>query len=107
MFGRRNGRKTDRIVTAAAHSEPAIVAAAKAGVEAVLLSPVFPTASHPGGATLGVVRFARLAHLAASLGLFVYALGGVTDGAKIRRLAGSGASGIASIGYFRPRKPGE
>lgn len=100
MFRHRNSQRPDQIVTAAAHSETAIVAAAKAGVHAVLLSPVFATASHPGATTLGVIRFARLARLAASHGLFVYALGGVTDEVAIRRLAGSGANGVAGIGFL-------
>lgn len=43
--------------------------------DAVLLSPVFPTASHPGGAVLGPLRF-RL--LAAQAQVPVIALGGMT-----------------------------
>ncbi len=43
--------------------------------EAVLLSPVFPTRSHPGAQTLGPVRFRLLAALA---GKPVIALGGMT-----------------------------
>lgn len=88
------------IVTAATHSQRAIVAAARAGVDAVLISPVFPTKSHPGAAVLGVTRFAHLAHFAASLGLAAYALGGVVDKEKMRRLRHSGAKGIAGIGFF-------
>jgi len=49
----------------------------------VLLSPVFPTRSHPGQPTLGPVRF-RL--LAARAGLPVIALGGMNR-ATARRLA--------------------
>jgi thiamine-phosphate pyrophosphorylase len=87
-------------VTAAAHSERAVMAAARAGVDAVLISPVFATASHPGAATLGALRFAALARLARKLGIEAYALGGVTDPGKIRRLTGSGATGVAGIGLF-------
>ena len=82
------------LVTAAAHSESAVVRAHRAGADAAILSPVFPTKSHPGGACLGAVRFAALTHAAA---IPVYALGGV-DGATAPRLNGTGAAGIAAVG---------
>lgn len=88
-------------VTAAAHRERDIVAAARAGVDVVLISPVFATASHPGGKTLGPVRFAALAHRATKLGLKVFALGGMTGAAPWRRLRGSTAIGLAGISLFR------
>lgn len=100
MFGGGRRRKPDHMVTAAAHDERAIIAAARAGVDAVLISPVFATRSHPGAAPLGVTRFARLAELATSLGLAAYALGGVTSEEKRRRLAGCRLTGIAGIGFF-------
>ncbi|MDP6705440.1 MAG: thiamine phosphate synthase [Alphaproteobacteria bacterium] len=81
-------------VTAAAHSEAALRRAADAGVDAVLLSPVFATRSHPGARTLGPRRFARLVR---QVEVPVYALGGV-DRATAPRLLGSGAVGIAAIG---------
>jgi thiamine-phosphate pyrophosphorylase len=80
------------LVTAAAHSAPALVRAARLGADAALLSPAFPTRSHPGRPALGAVRFARLAHAAP---LPVYALGGV-NGENARRLRG--AIGVAAIG---------
>lgn len=82
------------LVTAAAHSPMAVARAARAGADAVLLSPVFATASHPRARPLGVVRFARMCRAAA---LPVFALGGV-DGAAARRLKGTGCAGIAAIG---------
>lgn len=99
LLGRRHGAGLG-LITAAAHSEAAIRAAAHAGATAVLISPVFPTASHPGAATLGIVRFAKLARLARALGMAPYALGGVATGADIRRLAGTGAAGVAGIGFL-------
>jgi thiamine-phosphate pyrophosphorylase len=90
----RRWRRPGWLVTAAAHSRAAVRRAAAAGVDALLLSPVFATASHPGAAPLGVLRFARLA---GESPLPVYALGGVTR-ANARRLRGSGAVGIAAIG---------
>ena len=84
------------VVTAAAHNRREVTAAVRARANAVLVSPVFPTASHPGHAALGVNAFARLA-LAAPVP--VYAMGGVrvADGG---RLAMAGAAGIAGIGLF-------
>lgn len=95
-------RRPGWIVTAACHSEAALVRAARLGVDAALLAPVFPTASHPHAPVLGTVRFARIAHRSP---IPVYALGGVNE-AGARRLAGSGAAGIAGIGFATsPRKP--
>lgn len=66
---------------ATAHSLREIAAANRAGADAVLLSPVFATRSHPGAKTLGRVRFRLLARHAA---MPVIALGGMD-----RRSAGS------------------
>ncbi|MBC7101796.1 MAG: thiamine phosphate synthase [Parvibaculum sp.] len=90
------------LVTTACHSERAIIAASKAGADAVLISPVLPTESHPGGKVLGVVRLARLAMLAGALGMPAYALGGITDETHIRRLQGTGIAGVAGISLFLP-----
>ncbi len=68
-------RQRNWIVTAAAHSPAALAAAARAGVDAAVLSPVFPTTSHPGAPSLGVLRFTAWSQKA---GLCVYALGGMT-----------------------------
>lgn len=84
------------LITAAAHDAGALVAAARAGADAALLSPVFATASHPGAPFLGVVRFAALVRGAK---LPVYALGGIA-GATAARLSGTGAVGLAAIGAF-------
>ena len=62
-----------RLVTA--HSLAEIAAATRARADAILLSPVFPTRSHPGARTLGALRF-RL--LAARSPVPVIALGGMT-----------------------------
>ncbi len=82
-------RRPGWIVTAACHSEAALMRAARLGADAALLAPVFPTASHPHAPALGAVRFARIAH---GSPIPVYALGGV-DAAGARRLAGSAAAG--------------
>lgn len=92
-------RHANWLVTAAAHSKEAIVAAARQGCDAVLVSPVFPTASHPLARPLGVVRFAGLA--AEAGGLDVYALGGITT-STAKRLSGTRLSGVAGISVFQP-----
>ena len=93
-WGATAGKRSEFLVTAAAHSPAAIQRAERAGVNAVLLSPVFATASHPGKKGLGPVRFAlwcRKAHVP------IYALGGI-DSMTFRRLKGSGLTGVAAIG---------
>jgi thiamine-phosphate pyrophosphorylase len=60
---------------ATAHSLREIGAAVCARADAVLLSPVFATRSHPGGKVLGLARFLSLAR---NSPLPVYALGGMT-----------------------------
>ncbi|MAM95916.1 thiamine phosphate synthase [Parvibaculum sp.] len=88
------------IVTAACHSEKAVIAASRAGVDAVLISPALPTESHPDGKSLGIPRFARLVRVADGLGLPAYALGGISTPAHVARLRGTGAKGIAGIGFI-------
>lgn len=90
----------DAIITAACHSERAIFAAARARADAVLISPVMPTESHVGAKALGIPRFAALVRTANSLGLAAYALGGISTPAQAARLRGTGADGIAGIGFI-------
>ncbi len=92
------GRRPGWLVTAAAHTFPALLLAARRGADAVLLSPVFPTASHPGALALGPIRFAALARRSP---IPVYALGGI-DAGNARRLLGTGAVGIAGLGGVAP-----
>ena len=100
LAGAARWRK-DWLVTAAAHSRTALLAAAAAGADAALLGPVFATASHPGARVLGPQLFAALAQASP---LPVYALGGI-DGDNACFLRGSGAVGIAGIGGLIPRAP--
>jgi thiamine-phosphate pyrophosphorylase len=73
----------DLLTLATAHDLADIAAANHMRADAVLLSPVFPTRSHPGAAALGPARF-RL--LAAHAQMPVIALGGMTPHTA-RRLA--------------------
>lgn len=72
--GHYGARVPGRLWLATAHSAAEIARANLAGADAVLLSPVFPTRSHPNAATLGPVRFRRLARLSRAP---VIALGGM------------------------------
>jgi thiamine-phosphate pyrophosphorylase len=90
----RLSRRPGTLVTAAAHSVGAIFRARAVRVDAVLLAPVFATASHPQARPIGAVRFARWVHISP---LPTYALGGI-DEAGARRLLNSGAAGFAAIG---------
>ncbi len=65
---------------ATAHDWKEIVAADRANADAILLSPIFPTRSHPGAKPLGPVRFRMLARKTETP---IIALGGMTqDNAK-------------------------
>lgn len=75
-------RRADLLQLATAHDLKEIGWANRYGCDALLLSPVFGTRSHPGGASLGVARF-RL--LAAHSRAPVIALGGMTPD-RARRL---------------------
>ena len=67
--------RTPHLRLATAHSLAEIGAARRARASAVLLSPVFPTRSHPGAAVLGALRFLLMAQRSP---LPVIALGGMT-----------------------------
>ncbi len=84
------------LVTASAHSRLAAWRARRTGVDAVLMSPVFATRSHPGAPGFGTWRFARLARAA---GMPVYALGGIRR-IDIARVMALHVIGIAGIGLF-------
>lgn len=87
------------------HGRAEIVAAERAGAALLLLSPVFPTRSHPGARSLGPARFGLLANGAR---VPVIALGGMTS-ERARRVRGAGAAGWAAIdglgGGFAVRLP--
>jgi thiamine-phosphate pyrophosphorylase len=67
-------------------------AALAQGADYLVVGPVFPTASHPERAPLGVPAFARIARL----GLPALAIGGVTP-ARVAELRAAGAYGVAAI----------
>ena len=81
------------IVTAAAHSPQALRKAARAGLNAALLSTAFASRSPTAGRPLGPIRLAIAVRVS---GLPVIALGGV-NGRTARRLIGTGVSGFAAV----------
>jgi len=86
-------RRPNWIITAAAHSERALLYAKRSGADASLLARLFPTKSHPQKSSFGLSRF-RL--LAARAPLPVYALGGITA-SNAERLSNARLAGIAVI----------
>lgn len=80
------------IETASAHSRPALARARRLGVDAAILSSVFPSRSPSAGQALGELTFRLLAR---SAGLPVYALGGISANNAARVM--SDAAGWAGI----------
>ena len=96
-----------RLLIVAAHGRAGLARARRLDATAVILSPVFPTLSHPGAPTLGPLRWAALAARAG--GRPVIALGGVTRANAARlppRAAGIAAIGGLSGGPARGRDAG-
>lgn len=83
-------------VGASCHSAADLARAEEVGADFALLSPVAPTASHPGTEPLGWAGFQRLV---AGARLPVYALGGVGPGDRAAAVA-AGARGVAGIRAF-------
>lgn len=80
--------------SASCHTPREVARANDLGLDFILCSPVKPTASHPGAATLGWAGLNALTELAA---MPVYALGGMTPG-DLAAAWNAGAQGIAAIG---------
>jgi thiamine-phosphate pyrophosphorylase len=80
-------------ITSSAHDAVELRRARRSGADLVFLSPIFATASHPGAAALGAIRWTGLAR---SAGLPVAALGGI-DGTALRRLPGRVCLAVGSI----------
>jgi thiamine-phosphate pyrophosphorylase len=91
------------LVTSSAHDVAQVRRARRAGAAVIFCSPVFPTASHPGGGVLGPFGFLALArHAGAGK---AYALGGI-DGRNIRRLGVICAGAGAIDAFLCKRRPG-
>jgi thiamine-phosphate pyrophosphorylase len=92
----RRIRRPGWIVTGAAHSARALAAS---GLDAFVLSAIFPSRSSSAGRPLGPIRLARLVRQAAAP---VYALGGV-NADTVRRLANTGIVGVAAVEGVEPQ----
>lgn len=92
-----NARHRSRgLNTASAHSRREAIQAVRGGADALFVSPVFATRSHPGARALGRVRFGLLVQ---GLGVPVIALGGMDES----RLRGLPAHGYAAIDAWLTR----
>ena len=78
---------------ASCHDENEIARAGALGLDAAVLGPVAPTASHPGARVLGWSAFATIA---AQTSIPVYAIGGMTTDDFMPAIA-AGAHGVAMI----------
>ena len=99
IAGQGYGPPAPHRTLATAHNLREIGRANRCGAQAVLISPVFPTRSHPGGPTLGRVRLLLHARRAQ---MPVIALGGMS----VRRFSGLPVHGWAAIDGLvaQPRK---
>ena len=100
--GRHAGRAKRRTTGRPPFSMPVHTArdarqACRIGVRAAVISPVWPTASHPGAAQLGLRRFAQLARQCRCPAI---ALGGMTE-TRFRQARAHGAHGWAAIGAWK------
>jgi thiamine-phosphate diphosphorylase len=85
-----------RLVGRSVHSIDGARRAEQEGADFVIFGPVWPSASHPDGAPVGV---AALADLVRSVQIPVIAIGGVAEG-RIEEILASGAAGYAAIRLF-------
>ena len=83
------------------HNRSEIIVAERAGAALLLLSPAFPTRSHPDTRALGPFRFGILARTARTP---VIALGGMTPN-RFKRLKLLGAQGWAAIDAWTTSPP--
>lgn len=90
-------------VAASCHTAAELAHALAIGVDFVVVSPVLPTSSHPGAATLG---WAGLRALTEQATVPVYALGGMRPG-YLDPVYQHGAQGIAVRGVWSSANPAE
>jgi thiamine-phosphate diphosphorylase len=84
----------DVLISVAAHSLEEALAADSAGADAIQVGSVFASASHPGGATLGLDE---LRAICGAVRVPAIAVGGITPD-NARDVMRAGAAGIAVIG---------
>ena len=90
------GRGGRGMRSASAHNAAQLASARRAGVELVFISPIFPTATHPGAPGLGALEWLKLARQAGRVK--PCGLGGIT-GQRVRALPGW-CAGVGAIEAF-------
>ncbi len=96
--GWQKGTEVEGWLAASCHDKEELALAEKVGADFVTLSPLLPTQSHPGSATLG---WDRAKALIATTNLPVYLLGGVGP-EHLDQAFEAGAQGIAGISRLWP-----
>ncbi len=96
MMRRHAGPRARPLLSLAVHGRAGVARARRLGADAALVSPVFPTASHPGAPALGPLRWAALAR---ALPCPAVALGGMSA-RRVRRLPRRLCAGWAAIGAW-------
>lgn len=89
-------RRQKKLLTVAAHNPRDVRRAGAIGANAALLSPVFPTKSHPERHHLGPVRCAAITRMAK---IAIIALGGVTE-KTFNAIYRTKCTGIAGISFI-------
>lgn len=99
-FHQRSAGARTQFHTAPVHNRRELAEARRTGADALLISPLFPTASHPDAPNLGLPAFDRLARQAGDRA--VIALGGMNR-ARGRMLFPKKIDGWAAIDAFRSK----
>lgn len=105
FHGRDPGQAFPELLhTAPAHDAAEIIAAMRSGAGLAMLSPIYPTRSHPGARTLGALRFGLIARRRPRIK--IVALGGMNAArAQSVKMLGaygwSGIDGLTPAGRFR------
>jgi len=95
--GKPRKPKKPWLTSAAVHNPKAAYKAKQSNIDFAVVSPIFPTESHPGATTLGPLRATKMGKLTGKRWI---ALGGVTE-ETAKQLRQSGFWGIAGIGLFK------
>ncbi len=93
MAARARAIAADRLLSASCHDLEEVKHAGTIGCDFAVVSPVEPTRSHPGAATLG---WCGLRALTEQSSIPIFALGGMTPG-DLEQVWNQGAQGIAAI----------
>jgi len=86
----------NHLIGRSVHSVKGALEAERDGADYVIYGPVWPSASHPGVAPVGLEALSRVARAVA---IPVLAIGGVTE-ERIADVHAAGARGFAAIGMF-------